>query len=145
MFLSPQNPRRRKTVFLLSLGFGQKPTGERIPRSFHLSVLGTNREVKEGRAPFTSRFWPQTEILSPLGFGHKLKGPGRPHSFPPSNLATNRDMKEGRAFHLFLGFGHKTRGEGRSRSFHPSALAIIREVKEGRVPFPSRFWPQTER
>ena len=30
-------------------------------RSFHPSASATNREVKEGRAPFTPGFWRQTE------------------------------------------------------------------------------------
>ena len=35
-----------------------RPGGEGRPRSFHPSV--SNREVKEGRSPFTLLFWPQT-------------------------------------------------------------------------------------
>ena len=32
-----------------------------LPRSFHPSVLATNREVTEGRDPFAPRFWLQIE------------------------------------------------------------------------------------
>ena len=39
------------------------PLGSRRPGSSHPSVLATNREVKEGRAPFTPRFWRQAEIV----------------------------------------------------------------------------------
>ena len=75
-----EKPRgERKAALLSPLGFGRKPRGEGRPRSFHPfgfghkrrgegrppsfhpSDLATNREVKEGRAPFTPRFWPQAE------------------------------------------------------------------------------------
>ena len=46
---------------LSRLGFGHTPSRQGRPRSVHPSVLPTNRKVKEGRAPFTPRFWRQTE------------------------------------------------------------------------------------
>ena len=50
-----------KAVVLSPLCFGYKSRREGRPRSSDLSVVATNREVKEGRAPFTRRFFPQTE------------------------------------------------------------------------------------
>ena len=44
-----------------AFGCGHKPKGEGRPRSFHPSVLATNRKVKEGHGPFTPRFCPQTK------------------------------------------------------------------------------------
>ena len=114
------------------------------PRSFHPSVLAANRQVKEGRSPFTPLFWPQTErrkkaaLLSPLCFGRKPTGEGRPRCFLPAVLATSREVKEGRA-PFTPGFGRKPRGEGSPRSFHPSVSAANRQVKEGRAPFTPRF------
>ena len=48
-------------MLLSFFGFGHKPRGERRLRSFHAVVLATNRQMKEGRTPFTTRFWAQTE------------------------------------------------------------------------------------
>ena len=79
----PQTERCRKAAVLsplrfghtprgrgpLPLGVGHTPRGEGRPRSFHPSVLATNRQVKEGRG---------RPRLSLLGFGNKPTGEGRP-------------------------------------------------------------------
>ena len=124
---SPFGLNRRVQPRSFHLGVGHKPRGAGMPCSFHPFVLPTNREVKEGRAPFT------------LLFGYKSTGEGKPCSFHPSALATNREVNP-----LPVGLGHKPKRKGRPRSFHPSVLATNREVKEGRF-FMPRFWLQTER
>ena len=68
------------------LGFGHKPRGEGRPRSFHSSVLTTNRGGEERPRSFHS------SVLA-----RKPRGEGRPRSFHSSVLATNREVKEGRA------------------------------------------------
>ena len=77
-------------MLLSSLGFGHKPRGEGRPRSLHLSVLPTNGEGKEGRAPFPL-ISPQMErcrkaaVLPLFSSGEK-----KPRSFHPSAPFTPR-------------------------------------------------------
>ena len=52
---------RRKAALLSLSWFGHKPRGQGRPRSFHPSLLPTNRVMKERRAPSTPLFWLQTK------------------------------------------------------------------------------------
>ena len=50
---------------LSPLGFAHKPEVKEGRAPFTRRFWATNRKVKEGRGPFTSRFWPQGVGASP--------------------------------------------------------------------------------
>ena len=97
--------------------------------------------MKEGRGPFTPRFWPQAER------SRKAAVPLKPKCEVHPSLLAQIERRRTAAVLSTLGLGHKPRGEGRPRSFHPSVLAAVprsfhpaflaanRAVKEGRGPF----------